>query len=1764
MNKICLISTLVLTLLLSMDNTNAQDFSNKGKDFWVGYGYHEQMSGNSQDMVLYFAAEQTTNVTVSIPGLGYSQNYVVPANTTIASAALPKAGAQDCRLRTESAAPENKGIHITSDYPIVAYAHVYNGSVSGATILFPKSTLGKEYYSVNYTNISNTGNSNCWVYVIAADTGITTVEITPSKNTLTHNAGVTFTVNLTQGQVYNLMGQFTGTNPFSGVDLSGTKIKSIASANGACKKIAVFSGSGRISITCTGASSSSDNYMVQAFPQTAWGKKYLTVPSVSYNVVSGNTTSLSAFNIYRVNVSDPTTVVKINGVVTALPLQNNFYYEIAATSQPLLIEADKPVVVSQYFPSRGQCGLPGPAGDGDPEVLYLSSVEQNINKVLWNASAQAAINQNKHYINAVVTNAGNAISSFKLDGVPVPASSFVVHPQDPTYSYVRLSVASTNGGVGLPHVLESDSGFNAIAYGYGSAESYGYNAGTNIKDIFQYISIQNQYGTVNFPATCKNSPFFFSMTFPYQPSQIQWVFGPLLNALGIADVTINSPVPTSTTVVGGKTLYVYELPTNYSINTAGTYPIKVIANNPTPDGCSGIQEIDFDVQVYEAPVADFNFNNVCFPNPVQFTDNSNTNGRPVTSRFWSFGDATTSVLNNPSHVYPTPGTYTAKYSLITDIGCLADTVSHDVVISPLPTANVSGATEVCLNGTPPDVTFTGAAGIAPYTFTYNINGGPNQTATTTSGNSITVSAPTNVAGTYIYNLVSVSDGSPAICSQAQTGSVTIQVNPSPTANIAGTVSVCKNGTSPNVTFTASGGAVPPYTFIYNINGGPNQSVTTVSGNSVTVSVPTNTAGTFNYNLISVNDASATLCSQLQSGTATITVVNLPTATLTGNTEVCLNGTQPLLTFTGSGNSGPYTFTYNINGGANQIITTVTGNSITLQVPTNAAGTFNYNLISVQDGTSTACSQAQPATVTVVVNPLPTPNFSAGLPTCNTRPISFTDASIPNAGIVNNWQWNFGDPASGAANTSSVQNPVHTFTGIGSYTVSLIVTTDKGCVSPAFSIPVTINNRPLAGFIIPEVCLSDINALFTDTSKVTAPDNIQSWSWNFGDPPSGASNTSILQNPQHTFSAVGSFNVQLVATSNNGCKDTIVQPVFINGSFPLANFNFINNPASICAYDSVSIAEASTVLPGSITKVEIYWDNVGQPAVFDSDNTPVTGKIYKHKYPTLPVTRTYTIRYRAYSGGVCVNDKFTDITVNAVPIVQFNTIPSACFDAIPFQITQASEIGGVPGTGVFSGTGVSPTGIFSPAIAGIGTFNIKYTYASTAAGCIDSMSMPITVLDTASAQFTYSASVCEKTAVDFNSTASTIPAASGTITGWNWNFGDPASGAANTSTLQNPSHTFSTWGNYTVTLNVTTNNGCRSTNRATSIFVNPLPKPNFNFPPTACLPAANIVFNNISSIVDGSQATFTYLWNFGDPASGALNTSTGSGPSHIYNAAGPYNVNLQVTSGAGCIRDTTIVLNTIHPEPTGLFTVDKDDICVGETFQFTDNSNPADGTTTQWNWNMGDGNVRTTPSFTYNYTTSGVFDVSLSITNSLGCKSSTFTKQVTVNAYPIVDAGPDLFILQGGSDTINAVVTATAPTFLWTPNTYFVSSNTVQMPIVNGVEDITYTLVVTGRGNCTASDQVFIKVLKGPEIPNIFSPNGDGIHDKWIIKYLDTYPGGTVDIFNRYGQVIFHSVGYTEPWDGTVNGKPVPVGTYYYIVNPKNGRSLMSGYVDVIR
>ncbi len=797
-----------------------------------------------------------------------------------------------------------------------------------------------------------------------------------------------------------------------------------------------------------------------------------------------------------------------------------------------------------------------------------------------------------------------------------------------------------------------------------------------------------------------------------------------------------------------------------------------------------------------------------------------------------------------------------------------------------------------------------------------------------------------------------------------------------------------------------------------------------------------------------------------------------------------------------------------------------------------------------------------ATATVVINQLPTPAFTVNAPYCATRSISFTDASVPNSGTITTWLWNFGD-----GNTSNAQNPTHTYAAAGTYTVTLQVTTSKGCTNIAAQQIINVSVLPLPGFIIPEVCVTDPFAIFTDTSKVI-PGTITGWLWNFGDPASGVNNTSTLQNGQHHYATAGNYTVTLTATSNSGCAATVSSPITINGDVPVADFNPIN-PTGLCANDSVRIQDASTVNIGNIVRVHIYWDNTGAPNTFEADETPAPGKIYSHKYPTFqsPLVRTYTIRYRAFSGTVCIDDRIKTININASPVAAFSTVPPVCLDASPFLITQASETGGVPGTGTFTGPGVSTAGIFNPAAVGPGTYRILYTYTSTTGGCTDTISNTITVLEPPVAGFGISTPLCETRAVTFTDN-STLPPASGILSTRHWNFGDGSPVVVN-NTNAAVTHTYNTWGNYTVSLFVMTSNGCISTVKTQNITVNPLPRPNFTLPASLCLPNANALFTNTSTIADGTENSFTYVWNFGEAGSPA-NTSTAKNPTHWYTSTGPFDVNLQVTSGAGCVKDTTISLTTIHPQPRAAFTPSTTGVCIGAPVTLTDQSNGADGTIDSWHWNLDNGTTRSTQNVIYTYPAAGTYNISLYIINSHGCHSDTLPQTFTVHPYPVVNAGPDKFILEGDVALLQSAVTGNDLQYLWTPNRYFVSSNTIDTPMVRGVQDITYTLTVTGRGSCTASDEVFVKVLRAPEIPNTFTPNNDGINDFWQIRYLQDYPDNKVQVFTRTGQLVFESRRYTQPWNGTLNGKTIPADTYYYIIEPGSGRKPITGFVTLIK
>ncbi len=158
-----------------------------------------------------------------------------------------------------------------------------------------------------------------------------------------------------------------------------------------------------------------------------------------------------------------------------------------------------------------------------------------------------------------------------------------------------------------------------------------------------------------------------------------------------------------------------------------------------------------------------------------------------------------------------------------------------------------------------------------------------------------------------------------------------------------------------------------------------------------------------------------------------------------------------------------------------------------------------------------------------------------------------------------------------------------------------------------------------------------------------------------------------------------------------------------------------------------------------------------------------------------------------------------------------------------------------------------------------------------------------------------------------------------------------------------------------------------------------------------------------------------------------------------------------------------------------------------------------------------------------------------------------TVKVVSNVIPVPDAGIPHATFSGISVSLGGAPTnPSGGTLTWSPGGGM-SDSTVANPVVTPTITTTYTVYETNANGCVGWDTVTITLLPTFVIPNGFSPNGDGYNDTWQIDLINLFPDCEVEVFNRWGEPLFYSKGYNTPWNGTYNGKPVPVGTYYYLI-----------------
>ncbi|HEU4472547.1 MAG TPA: PKD domain-containing protein, partial [Flavisolibacter sp.] len=478
--------------------------------------------------------------------------------------------------------------------------------------------------------------------------------------------------------------------------------------------------------------------------------------------------------------------------------------------------------------------------------------------------------------------------------------------------------------------------------------------------------------------------------------------------------------------------------------------------------------------------------------------------------------------------------------------------------------------------------------------------------------------------------------------------------------------------------------------------------------------------------------------------------------------------------------------------------------------------------------------------------------------CSPLVVNFQDLSTGNPAT---WFWDFGNGA-----TSTLRNPSTTFFNPGTYTVTLTVTNSQGSNTLTRTNYITVYGKPDIGFTVNDstACFPH-RAQFTDLSIASPGTTNTSWLWDFGD-----GTQSTAQNPLHVYTSAGNYTVTVKVTNNRGCFAVFTKPAYIRIAGGVASA-FTNTTPTVCKPPfNISFTNSSTG-PGTLTW---FWD-------FGDGNTSTE----QNPVHTYNAAGDYTVLLATTSSDGCSD---TLRKTNAVPIqpvtTSFAAPDSICIDALAsFQNTSTPSPSA--SNWVFSDGNTGSTPNISRTFSTPGIYSV--TLYNTYSFCQDSVKKNIKVLPRPVAAFDADIRVkCQPNlTVNFQNQSQNGVS-------WLWNFGD-----GNTSTAQNPSHTYTSYGSFAVTLITTNSSGCTDTLVAPDYIRIARPVISFpGLPARGCIPYTI----NLAADIVTLDLTTSYLWNFGDG-----NTSSAPNPTHTYTSQGTYTVTLTITTSSGCTETFTL-------------------------------------------------------------------------------------------------------------------------------------------------------------------------------------------------------------------------------------------------------------------
>ncbi len=1171
-----------------------------------------------------------------------------------------------------------------------------------------------------------------------------------------------------------------------------------------------------------------------------------------------------------------------------------------------------------------------------------------------------------------------------------------------------------------------------------------------------------------------------------------WTYSYLANGNPVGPFVTNTSPATITVTPSANTTYSLPLTvTDANCTGTNTSGSAIVTVTPLPTAqVSGTNAICNGQQT----ALTFDFTGQA-PFVYSYSDGTNT-----------FGPFNTNLNQVTVNVSPTTTTTYSLVNNLTGSGCAGSVSgSATVTVHQLPDAALTGTTTIC-DGTSANLTITFSNAPGPYTFTYN----PGNITATTSSNPAVINVNPN--STTNYSLVSVSNANCAGTISAP--SATVTVTPLPTATLSGTTSIC-NGNSANLIVNLTGQA--PYSFSYtdgtNIFGPIN---TNNSSYSIPVTPTTNT----NYTLLPVVTGNG--CNGTASGTASITVNQLPTAIISGTPEIC-NGDQTTIE---AAFTGVAPFTYRYSDGTNTYGPFVAASS-PVSINVSPSVSTNYTLISVDDAN---CSGSVSGNALVTVHQLPAAQISGTTTICDGEQtnLDFTFNGVaPFTYSYSDGTNTYGPFVANSANTSIPVSPNATTT----YTV--ITIEDEHCTGTV-SGNATITVTPLPTAAIsgnPVICNGQTATITVDFTGV-AP-----FEYSYSDGTNVYGPFTTNSNPE-SISVSPSITTAYTLTSTvvgAGCNGTTSGSATVTvNQIPFAT---VSGNSTICNGDQTSFDITFNGVPPFTYS---YSDGFATYGPFVSATSTVN-------IPVSPSnTTTYTVVYIADDNCTGTASGNATVTVNQLPQAQLSGTTAIC------DGNSTSLVINFTGTAPFSYSYSDGSSTFGPfttnnnpeAILIQPGVTTSYSLLSvTDANCAGSVAgnVTVTVNELPTAVISQNSTICIGQQTNFQVAFTGTAPFTFYYTNGLQTFG-PVTTSNNPALVQVSPGVTQTYS----LVSVTDANCPGSVSGSANVIVNPLPTP---------------VITGISAICDGEQTTFdagagyiSYQWSNGQ-TSQTININT----------SGTYIVT--VTDGNGCQNSDDQFL-TVNQTPVVSFTNDTSLTCADPIINFINQSTYPAGSA--FSWTFGNVGISTLANPSQLFTQPGTYPVTLIITSQAGCRDS-LTQDVEIMFYPLPVA--EFTANPKETGIFNSKIKFTdlsqyAVSWWWDFGDG--QNSALQHPehYFDEMGKFIVTLTVKNIAGCesTFRETVYITPFF---VPNAFTPNSDGLNENFFeAGYIVDVSNYSMSIFNRWGQKVFENDTHYKPWNGLdKNGKPAPEGVYVYAIKVKTltGKDYYyTGHVTLLR